>query len=493
MNKKILKIALLCGGLMSIADNASATEWPTVIKPNITSTKVFNITDYGATTSSKNNTTAIQKALDACGTAGGGKVIIPAGTFLCGPIKMSSNTNLYISKNAVLQLLPYGHGNGVDADSYPNNGTKNNYANFIEAKTTNAINLMISGQGTIYGNGDAWWTAYDDSTAANISMKRGALIRFMKCSQIEIDSITLKDAPGSHITIGSGGNAHDATIQNVTINTKVPSHNTDGIDTWGYNINIDNCYISDGDDNIAIDKGSQYIKITNCTFGNGHGTSVGSYTSNVKHVFIDHCTYTGTDNGIRLKSNTDRGGGEEDFTFSNLTMTGVKYTLYIDDYYDKQYTTPAKDKANKKDSIATTPSFKDIYLKNITSTAASKYNTIFIYGRPECHVKNITFDNVTVTSTKGMIINFADNVRFINGSRIYVNGATNAIASQYDAQIFDECNATPVKSVTADTTTGRANIYSLDGRIVKRNATEEDMNSMHRGMYIYDNKTIAVR
>lgn len=402
--------------------------------------KTFNITDYGASTSSANNTKAIQDALDACGAEDSGKVIIPNGTFLCGPIKMSSNTNLYLSKGAVLQILPYGHGNGIDTDSYPNNGTVNQYPNFIEAKTSNAVNLKISGTGTIYGNGDAWWTAYDDSVAAgNKSMKRGALIRFMKCSNIRIDSITLKDAPGSHITIGTNGNSDNATIKHITIDTKVPSHNTDGIDIWATNVTIDSCYISDGDDNIAIDKNSQNIKITNCTFGKGHGTSVGSYTTNVKHVVIDNCKYIGTDNGIRLKSNTDRGGGEEDFTFSNLTMTGVKYPFYIDCYYDKQYSKvgPATDKANAKDSISTTPSFKDIYLKNITATAAEKYNAVFIYGRPECHVKNITFDNVQINASKGMIINFADNVKFINGSKITVSSGENII-SKYDSSIINE-------------------------------------------------------
>ena len=463
-----------------------AVEWPTVVLPTITSTKVYNITDatYGAVTTSTDNTKAIQAALDACGNAGGGKVIVPAGTFLCGPITMSSNTNLYISEGATLQLLPYGTYHKTSTSTTSNIV----YPDFITCKS-NASNLKISGKGRIYGNGDAWWTAYDNR--GSVSIKRGAVIRLNKASNIEIDSITINDAPGSHITIGTNGNSHDATIHNIRIDTKVPSHNTDGIDTWGYNINIDKCYISDGDDNVAIDKGSQYIKITNCTFGYGHGTSVGSYTSNVKHIFVDNCTYTGTDNGIRLKSNTDRGGGEEDFYFSNLTMTGVKYTLYIDSYYDKDYTTPANDKANAKDSITTTPSFKDIYLKNITSTAANGYNAIFVYGRPECHVKNITLDNVKISATKGIIINFADNVKFINDSKIKVSSG-NVILSEYDTTISDECNATPISAITVDRSFNN-NVYALNGQIIKKNASEEDLRDLSSGLYIFGNKTRLIK
>lgn len=463
--------------LLSLSISSSATEWPTVTLPVITSTKTFDITTYGATTSSTDNTTAIQAALDACTTEGGGKVIIPKGTFLCGPIKMGSNTNLFISEGAVLQLLPYG--------TYPLiSGSTTEYPNFIEAKTSNAKNLMISGTGTIYGDGSAWWTAYD---AATTKFKRGAVIRFMKCSQIEIRDITMKDAPGSHITIGSGGNANNATIKHVTINTQVPSHNTDGIDVWGTNVNIDSCYISDGDDNIAIDKNSQYIRITNCTFGSGHGTSVGSYTSNVKHVLIDNCIYNGTDNGIRLKSNTDRGGGEEDFMFSNLTMNNVNSAVYIDCYYDKEYTTPANDKANAKAVTTTTPAFKNIYFKNITATSTyKKNNAIFIYGRPEQHVKNITFDNVTISAPYGAVINFADSVQFINGSMI--KPATGAqLYSSYDAQIFDESHATAISTPTA-ATDSLNQVFDLNGRQLLTHATETDTRSLPKGIYIINGR-----
>src|SRR5574344_691470 len=88
-------------------------------------------------------------------------------------------------------------------------------------------------------------------------------------------------------------------------------------------------------------------------------------------------------NGIRLKSNNDRGGGEEDIMFSNLTMSGVNYTFYIDCYYDQDYT-------------SITPSIKAIKWKNIRATADTnkKQKKPFIEGRHRAHVMSITLDNV---------------------------------------------------------------------------------------------------
>src|SRR3954469_23966865 len=99
----------------------------TVLLPNIPATQ-FLITNYGASTSSLDNSAAINAAITAANSAGGGTVVIPANTFLSGPITMKSNVNLYISAGAILQLMPYGNGNGLPAGSYPNDGTTDSYA-----------------------------------------------------------------------------------------------------------------------------------------------------------------------------------------------------------------------------------------------------------------------------------------------------------------------------------------------------------------------------
>lgn len=95
---------------------------------------------------------------------------------------------------------------------------------------------------------------------------------------------------------------------------------------------------------------------------------MGSYTQNVKHIIFDNITMNGTASGVRLKTgiNSDgtlRGGGEEDFVFSNITMTNVKNPFSIDCYYDKKYTTPEQDKANARPLDSTTPTYNGILLK----------------------------------------------------------------------------------------------------------------------------------
>ena len=78
--------------------------------PNIPATQ-FLITNYGASSSSLDNSTAINAAISAANNAGGGTVVVPADTFLSGPITMKSNVNLFISAGAILELMPYGNGN----------------------------------------------------------------------------------------------------------------------------------------------------------------------------------------------------------------------------------------------------------------------------------------------------------------------------------------------------------------------------------------------
>jgi polygalacturonase len=390
--------------------------------PNIPATQ-FPITNYGALTSSLDNSAAINAAITAANSAGGGMVVVPAGTFLSGPITMKSNVNLYLSKGAVLQLMPYGTGNGTPAGSYPNNGTTDSYANFIFGQ--NLTNIKISGTGAIEGNGTAWWAAYK----ANTAISRPCMIRFKACNTVQVDSVTLRNAPNVHLTFGQSGstNGSNGTISNVTISAPSTSPNTDAIDTWYWNgINITHCNLSVGDDNVAMNTNSQNITITNCTMGTGHGLSVGSYTVNVQNIKADSCTFNGTTNGIRLKSNITRGGNDSTFVYTNMTMTNVKYPFYITSWYDSEPYPASSQIAGTV--VSTTPIFKNITFKNITVTNAT-YGGI-IYGLPEMPIKNVVFDNVRISATSGgLVANYVSGLKFINCSTI-LPGKGNALISQ---------------------------------------------------------------
>ena len=417
--------------------------------PTITSANTFNIKDYGASTSAADNTKAIQKALDAVPSTGG-MVVIPAGTWMFGStdqmtsktevLSIKSKTVLHLCAGATLKLVEYGKA--------PNNKTL-----FIGCKNKNQSDIVIEGEGEtsiIDGQGTRWWKARDNKETFN----PGAMIRFEKGSRFLIRNLKVQNTPGVNITLSnsngaSNGTVHDVTIYNPSSETKTeqPSHNTDGISIWGHHMNIYNCNISTGDDNVVCDNDAQYIHVWNCDFGTGHGASIGSFTKNIKHVWFDNITMNGTTAGIRMKTgiNSDgtlRGGGEEDWKFTNFTMTKVKNPFSIDCFYDKNYNSdPAVDKANARALDSTTPTYTDILLQNVKTTDVCEGNAIFLIGRPESHIKNVTLDNVQISAKKGIDIRFVDNLVFKNNSKITCQSGKLWIR-QYDSIVDDQCDAT---------------------------------------------------
>ena len=436
----------------------TAVELPQL--PAITSANTFNIKDYGATTSAADNTKAIQKALDAVPTTGG-MVVIPAGTWMFGStdqmtsktevLSIKSKTVLHLCAGATLKLVEYGKA--------PNNKTV-----FIGCKNKgkNVTDVVIEGEGEtsiIDGQGARWWLAKEQSETFN----PGAMIRFEQGQRFLLRNFKIQNTPGVNITISNSGKASHATIHGVTISEPASeagkgkaSHNTDGVSIWGPYVNIYNCNISNGDDNVVCDNDAQYIHVWNCNFGTGHGASIGSYTKNIKHVWFDNITMNGTTAGIRMKTgiNSDgtlRGGGEEDWKFTNFTMTKVKNPLSIDCFYDKNYNSdPAVDKANARALDSTTPTYNGIYLQNVKTTDVCDGNAIFFVGRPESHIKNVTLDNVQISAKKGIDIRFVDNLVFKNGSKITVSSGAMWL-KKYDSSWTDECDATSTGSTVTDT------------------------------------------
>ena len=427
----------------------TAVELPQL--PAITSANTFNIKDYGASTSAADNTKAIQNALDAVPTTGG-MVVIPAGTWMFGStdqmtsktevLSIKAKTILHLSAGATLKLVEYGKA--------PNTKTV-----FIGGKNKgkNVTDIVIEGEGetsVIDGQGARWWLARENGETFN----PGAMIRFEQGKRFLLRNFKIQNTPGVNITISNSGKASHATIHDVTISEPSSevgkgkaSHNTDGISIWGPYVNIYNCNISNGDDNIVCDNDAQYIHVWNCKFGTGHGASIGSYTKNIKHVWFDNIDMNGTTAGIRMKTgiNSDgtlRGGGEEDWKFTNFTMTNVKNPFSIDCFYDKNYNSdPAVDKANARALDSTTPTYNGILLQNVKTTDVCEGNAIFLIGRPESHIKNVTLDNVQISAKKGIDIRFVDNLVFKNNSKITCQSGKLWIR-QYDSTVDDQCDAT---------------------------------------------------
>ena len=459
--------------------------------PAITSANTFNIKDYGASTSATDNTKAIQKALDAVPTTGG-MVVIPAGTWMFGStdqmtsttevLSIKSKTVLHLCAGATLKLVEYGKA--------PNTKTKTVFIGGLN-KGKNITDIVIEGEGEtsiIDGQGARWWLAKEQSETFN----PGAMIRFEQGKRFLLRNFKIQNTPGVNITISNSGKASHATIHDVIISEPASeagkgkaSHNTDGVSIWGPYVNIYNCNISNGDDNVVCDNDAQYIHVWNCNFGTGHGASIGSYTKNIKHVWFDNITMNGTTAGIRMKTgiNSDgtlRGGGEEDWKFTNFTMTKVKNPLSIDCFYDKNYNSdPAVDKANARALDSTTPTYNGIYLQNVKTTDVCDGNAIFFVGRPESHIKNVTLDNVQISAKKGIDIRFVDNLVFKNGSKITVSSGAMWL-KKFDSTYEDQCNATSTGTIETDPN----GVYTLNNKTL----TDKVAGTFNNGFSISNEK-----
>jgi polygalacturonase len=395
-------------------------------------TNIFNITSYTAVGDGvSTNTSAIQSAIKAASAAGGGVVQVPAGTFLCGPIQLASKVNLHLEAGALLRMLPLG--------KYPG-GTKNPES-FISGDKLHDV--AITGAGAIDGQGAAWWPFAKSSKDA----KRPKMISPSNCERLLIDGITLSNSPMFHIALG--GKCTDVTVRRVTVRAPasddpvLPSHNTDACNVKGRNILIQDCDISTGDDNFTCGGNTSDVLITNCTYGFGHGVSIGSYTQGgVSNITVIDCTFHNTEAGIRIKTDRDRGGFVHDMNYLNLRMTNVSmpiliYAAYMAtnrEYRDLNKLTPEIAAKYPAAPVAErTPVYRDLVFSNITATASAGRRAGLIWGLPEMNVTNVLLEKISIKADKPFGIFNAQNVQ-LKDSQITTPEGVNKIAST-NAQI----------------------------------------------------------
>lgn len=391
-------------------------------------TAAFLVTAHGAVGDGKtNDTKAIQAAIDAARHAGGGTVEVPAGDFLCGPIELASRIALKLDAGATLRMLPL--------DQYP--GGTSHPGDFISGSRLHDI--AITGTGTIDGQGEPWWPY-----AKKKGARRPRMIALSACDRILIEDVTLKNSPMFHIAIS--GDSAQVTVRGVTIRAPAstdpvtPSHNTDACDVSGHNVLIQDCDVSVGDDDFTTGSNTHDVLITHCTYGEGHGVSIGSYTKGgVWNLAVVDCTFNHTDCGIRIKSDRDRGGDVHNLVYENLRMTDVGFPILIygaymaqgREYRNLNALTPAVASTYPAaDRQPHTPIFRDIVFRNITATAAAGHRAGLIWGLPEAPATNILLDNVNITADLPFGIYFADGVKVVHSS-IKTRDGVNKLATTH--------------------------------------------------------------
>jgi polygalacturonase len=364
----------------------------------------FSVTSYGAKGDGAFDcTTAFRRAIMECSRRGGGRVVVPDGRFITGPIHLSNNVNLHLESGATIafsrdarQYLPavLTRFEGVEVM---------NYSPLIYA--LDCTNVAVTGKGTLDGQADNenWWPwkgtdvfgwktgmpNQNDARAKLFEMSekgvpvaqrrfgessylRPAFIEPYRCLNVLIEDVKIINSPMWEIHPVL---SHNVTVRGVRIETFGP--NNDGCDPESCrDVLIEGCFFNTGDDCIAIKSGrnadgrrlhapSENIIVRNCEMRDGHGgVTIGSEISGgVRNVFAEHCKMDSPhlDRALRVKNNAARGGLLEHIYMRDVTVGEVADSiLSIDFNYEEG------------DKGAFTPIVRDVEMKNVTSKK-SKY------------------------------------------------------------------------------------------------------------------------
>lgn len=409
----------------------------------------FNILKYGAKADGKSNCReAINKAVDACSKAGGGRVVVPTGVYLTGAIRLRSNVNLYIAKDATVKFstdpndyLPLVHTRWEGMELM-------HLSPFIYAYQEK--NIAITGEGTLDGQGKSFFWKWHGNPAfggdpdklsqrpararlyemmdKNVPLAdrvfgighylRPQFIQPYNCKNVLIEGVTIVDSPMWEV--------HPVLCENVTVrNLNISSHgpNNDGCDPESCkDVLIENCFFDTGDDCIAIKSGrnndgrrinipTENIIVRNCTMKDGHGgITVGSEISGgVRNLFAHHCRMDSADlwTALRVKNNAARGGKLENFYFRNIAVGQVARAVVEIDF---NYEEGAKGEY--------TPIVRNYSVENLTCKTGNR--ALDLQGLDNAPIYDVTIRNATFGEMKnGSVVK---NVRGLKLDNVKVGG-----------------------------------------------------------------------
>lgn len=439
-------------------------DMPQVEQPSFADNAV-NIRDFGAVSDGTTlNTKAINDAIKAVNAKGGGKVIIPEGLWLTGPIELLSNVNLYTEPNALVVFTG-------DFDAYPIIATSFEGMDTRRCQSPisarNAENIAITGHGTFDGSGDSWrpvkkekmtasqweklvksggvldsakkiWYPTAGSLKGAMACKmfnnpegietdaeweeikpwlRPVMVNIVKSKKVLLEGVTFKNSPSWCLHPLS---CEHITLNNVKVFNPWYSQNGDGIDLESCkNALIVNSIFDAGDDAICIKSGKdaegrkrgepcQNVIVKNNTVLHGHGGFVvGSEMSGgVKNVYVSDCTFLGTDVGLRFKSTRGRGGVVEGIHINNIYMINIpNEPLLFDLFYGgKGAGEEPEEELMKRMKTAVPPvTVETPAFRDIHISniyCKGAGRAMFFNGLPEMPIRNVTVRNVVITDAQ---------------------------------------------------------------------------------------------
>ncbi len=448
-----------------------------IVKEPVIPKNTVKITDFGAVNGGQVlNTQAFADAIDAVSKKGGGKVVIPAGIWLTGPIILKSNIEMHAETGALIKF-------STNKDLYPVIKTDfeglSTYRCISPIYGKNLENIAFTGKGVWDGSGEVWrlvkkskltesqWkklvasggvlnakkeTWYpseqymkatesaDQNVRFDLKTKedfesirdflRPVMVSIQNCKRVLFDGPVFQNSPAWNIHPLM---VEDLIVRNVTVRNPWFSQNGDGLDVESCkNVLVENSSFDVGDDAICIKSGKdkngrdrgipcENLIVRNNVVYHGHGgVTVGSEMSGgVKNMHVSNCTFMGTDVGLRFKSTRGRGGVVENIFISDIYMMDIpSQAISFDLYYGgKSIAETLAEGGNKISSKAVpvteeTPQFKNISMNNITIAGAAQ--AVFLQGLPEMNLKNIVISNLLVKAEKGFSIIDSDGIKISN-------------------------------------------------------------------------------
>ena len=448
-------------------------EMSKVQRPQIPAREI-SIADFGGVGDGVTlNTEAFAKAIDTLSQYGGGRVTVPTGIWLTGPITLKDNIELHIKPDAVLLF-------STDRSLYPiietvfeGLDTKRCQA---PINADGARNIAITGGGTIDGNGDSWrqvkkskiapgqWKKllasggltnakgdiwYPDSTSFKGSIVsdafnvpqglstdeeweevktylRPVLIGIKNCENVLLEDCLFQNSPCWNI--------HPLMCKNVIINritVRNPwySQNGDGLDVDSCeDVLVINSSFDVGDDAICIKSGKnedgrrrarpcKNLIVDNCIVFHGHGGFVvGSEMSGgVENIKVSNCRFLGTDVGLRFKSCRGRGGVVRNIFIEDIVMMNIPTEpLLFDLHYGGKSAVEAAADGQPAYDVPFVPADETTpQFRDIyikDIVCSGAARAMYFNGIPEMNVENIVVEDCEIVSVKGADLRYSDGV-----------------------------------------------------------------------------------
>jgi polygalacturonase len=340
------------------------------------------------------DTARIQEAIDHC-IAGRAVELRMEGdnnAFLSGPLELRPSVTLLMARGATLFATRNPRAYDLQAGSC---GVVNQAGRGCKPLilASKAPHSGVMGEGAIDGQGGerlltenkSWWDLAHQAKVEDAKQNCPRLLVVDSSDDFTLYGIELRNSPNFHVIVNK---TNGFTAWGVRVYAPANARNTDGIDpASSTNVTITRSYISVGDDNVAIKAGNagsaSNITIADNHFYSGHGMSIGSETNGgVSAVRVSGLTIDGADNGIRIKSDSSRGGLVHDVTYENVCIRKVKNPITMSPFYSEATGTLI-------------PTYSDIRLRNVRVLSPG---AVTLLGIDAHHPLELRMDNVALES-----------------------------------------------------------------------------------------------